>query len=496
MDTGESVAAANQAQIAAQMHERMQQTDNHDGFWRVAGGVGLAATAVVMGGVIAWGQGHADERIKYTAPFSEVAQSVMSNADNGLADAGKILVPGSLLGLGVLKLAGRRNTEAGRKARSLDHDSSSEPSGDGDERASIARRVMHRGSSIAMVATTLGSFTAGIGTEVTQGPDRPIDALEAVAPGDAMIVQYPGAMPMVQSSVNPELTQAVRAAAAKRHVQTHSLALNLGTISYKDKTNTDLALGIEMAPDSPAKFNLAKGCSWLPVEVDKSANIPTGSKVEVNGMSAEVVGHVENTSAMNRTGVVIDKEALGTCLEQSANAPDHAEILNTDTQTANEILTEANANLHDQAVVISKERYLKNSEGFWESNVKPITNVLAGVSGLMALVSMAGITMSRLLRNRREWAAQLAAGVSRGHMGATEVVRSVKEGVVAATVGVTAAGVLTPLADVVVPGFQAAMGFQEAMVGAGLAIGGSLVGSLVTAVRSRRAVDTEKHTRL
>jgi uncharacterized membrane protein len=191
----------------------------------------------------------------------------------------------------------------------------------------------------------------------------------------------------------------------------------------------------------------------------------------------------------------MSQEALESCVNKNDETQSHAVILDTDVETANDILDEANISGED-ATVISKERYRENSEDFWESNVKPITNTLALVGLMTAAVAMGGNMRSRMLRNRRELAAKLAAGESTKLFAATEMLRSAKDGIVGSTMGVAIAAGLTVPVNALESGMRAGLGVKEVMVGYAVGIIGSMGGTLVHIIRPNKVVDRSQHTRV
>jgi hypothetical protein len=170
-------------------------------------------------------------------------------------------------------------------------------------------------------------------------------------------------------------------------------------------------------------------------------------------------------------------------------------VLDASGLTARRILAAA-APGGEPAVVVSRRRYISNSETFWTSNVKPITNILAVVSGLVALIAMAGSVNGRLLRNRREYAGKIAAGVSVRLLQSTELLRATKDGLVAAIVGTAVAFVVVPLTNVTEPGFGAGVSEKDVLVGCAVGLLGCVGGALIRTARLARAVDVAESTRI
>ncbi len=463
-------------------------------------------TRVLMGGAFLgaagaaiWGitQGnHSEGHITADMPFISEVQTGVTQIDDVIKTVGEVGLVTALTTVGGVKLASRWSSTA----RAVDFASSQEMTNDGNHNPGVARRILQSTFAgnvpvIASVGVALGTFTGAISTEVSEGPSRPIEALGAMAPGDSMVVQYPGAMPMVQSNVNAGLSSAVQAEANRRHVRSTSVGLNLGTMVTQDgQSLSDLSIGMSFPEGSPLDWKPTDGCELIPVAVDKSARVDNGERVNLNGMEAKVVDQINGASAINRVGILIDKDAQKNCLEQNPDSGDHAVVLDTDPKTASEILEAANPN-HAPATVITKDDYEKNSEEFWVSNVKPITNVLAVAAAGAVILSLGGNLRARMLRNRREWAADFARHVSNNKMRAVELLRGTKDAILASGIGITAAILITPVANTIVAGFRAGVGYKEAMIGAGVATVGSIFGTLARVIHPRKTINPREYTR-
>jgi hypothetical protein len=459
------------------------------------GGGFLAAAAAAAYGIYEGAQ--SEGSLALDMPYIQEVQDGVNSIDSivqTIGEGGLVLALGTI---GAVKVASKWNSTV----RAIDFASSKEMTNDGHHTPGVGRRMLQSTFAgnipvIASVGVALGTFTGAIGTEVSEGPSRPIEAFDQFAPGDAMIVQYQGAMPMVQSSINSKLGDAIRAEAAKRDIASTSFNLNLGTMITPDKQSfSDLSVGMEVPAGSPLDWAPAEGCQMIPVMVDKTAHLVTGDQVNLNGIEAKVVGELEGSSAINRVGIAMDDEAMKQCLEQGNDIGDHAIVLDTDQATANDILETANTEQQAPATVITKEEYRQNSEEFWVSNVKPITNILALSAIGAVLMSLGGNLRARLLRNRREWATDFARHISQNKMRGVELLRSAKDGVLASFVGVTAATAITPAANSIVAGFHAGVGFKEAMMGAGVGIIGSIGGAATKLFRPRKTINPKEYTR-
>lgn len=485
----------NQLQIdqASEIARDIERNEHNSGRLRAGIGLGFVACGFAVSGAFIAGSLD-DERFAHEMPFNETAQEIVNSVDDVLGVAGKIALPASLLGIGAVKLGARSNN----RLRSIDKRSSQELADDGHSRPNIARRTLRSvgaGSMPVVVGASaaVGALTAGIGTEISEGPNRPIASFDQFAPGDAMVTQYEGAMPMLESKISSDLTDAIESEAASRGVDTTSLTIGLNSLQHGDDVRTALSIGVE-SYRLPTDLRL-DSCDTVPVFVDDAANIETGASISINGVDAYVAGQAEGISATNRIGLVMSQESLEKCINKNEDIQSHAIILDTDTVSAQEILEWANTE-EETATIISKERYTENSEKFWESNVKPITNTLALVGLMTSFIAMGGNAVSRMLRNRRELAAKLAAGESVNQFRVTELVRAAKDGVLGSTVGVTAAAALTVPVNALESGMRAGLGLHEAMVGYAVGILGTLGGTLMHIARPNKVVDPSEHTRV
>ncbi len=485
------ISASDEQARLAEMIERRNQRQLRI---RLAVGAGFIAVGAAVAGGIASGLTQHDN-VAVAMPFVPEAQAVVNNIDNVLVDIGEVAFPLALTTIGGVKLASCRSA----RIASIDKLSSQEMSDDGDRHKGTVKKAMTYAFAggfpfVATMGSMLGAITTGVGDEVTNGPSRPVVAISQYAPGDAWIVQSKDALPMVDQYLSLPLVSRIEAQANKVGVRATPVDLNLSNFDYQGENRTDLVFGIDMPASSPAAWRPSEGCKSIPLIMDEAANVKNGSEVEIDGINGEVVGQTKDMSAINRIGIIADRQAVKACLEKSADTPDDMVILDTDVATGNQILAAANTD-GETATVITKQHYLSNSADFWRSNVKPITNFLALVSGGLALVAMSGTMLQRMLRNRSEWAAKFASKVTDNQMRATELTRAAKDGVVASVGGVALATGVMPIFNALEPGLLAGVGFREAAVGAAVGTVGSIGGAAIRLVRPRKTINVVEHTR-
>lgn len=472
----------------------LEQQHRHGNRVRVAVGLGFIATGMAATAALA-GDAFGGDRFDHAMPFSETAQEVVNNVDNGLGVAGEVLLPTGLLTIGALKLGAGRSA----RLRNIEKRSSQEAASDGHSSNSMYHRTLRTfaaGTMPVAVATgaAIGTLTTGIGAEITDGPSRPIVAFDSFAPGNTMITQYDGAMPMVESSLTAQLTEKIEAEAKKRSIAATAFQWGLNVGEHGNASFTALTLGVERSR-LPGELHGGDDCGAdIPTLIDESAKLKVGDRFEINGATAVVVGETHDFSAIGREGIVMDETALERCVNKDQEVNSHAVVLDTDPQTAKDILATANTN-HEAATVITKEHYIKNSQDFWEGNSKPLTNTLALVGVFAGFIASGGYVLSRMLKNRTQLASRDASGESTARFRATEVVRGIKDGLIGSTVGVVAATPLTLGVNMLQTGLRVGVGIHEVMVGYGVGMLATVGGTLFHVMRSKKIIDPSEHTR-
>lgn len=479
-------------QAYSQVKETLNKEKRNDRLWL---GLGATALAIGLGAVGIMADGAASHStFSYSVPFYPNAQKAINSVDGILADIGEGLVPLSFLTAGGLMVAASRKKGS---AESINNWSSTELSDDENKNTKRKQIMKHVAAGSIPVLASLGAglatFSSSIGEAITNGPSRPIEALGNIAPGNSWIVQDANAMPMVQSNLSANLVSSIIKTAKTENVKATPFNLNLGDFQYKGQNFTSLAIGIEASKSSPIYWNDSQGCNTVPVSIDKVSAIPIDSTIKLDGVNANIVEETSNISAINRVGIVMDAEAMATCINQEPNNM-HAVVIDSSVAEAQKILGEANTN-DEPATVITKQQYIKNSADFWRANVKPITNVLSLVSLGLAGVAMAGAAGARLYRNKRQWAQKLADGMSMNVIRSTELMRGVKEGIAASVIGVTGATLITPIVGIFESSFKPGAGYKEWFVGGAVGILGPVAGTLIKLIRPNKIISKEEDTR-
>ena len=490
--TAHTAASGVPTSAASQIRQTFRRIRNQ----RIAASILLVLCALALFDLLLSGTA-SHLRVVHAVPFQPGAQRAVNGIDGFLAVTGSILLPTILLAIGLIKLFAFRSP----RLMQLDLWSSMELTDMGHRkvprRRQLLRVVLAGGIPlVAAAGVSLAVLTSSIGSEVANGPDRPINAaFSRYAPGDQVIVGYSGAMPMVESDVSFRLAQRITSLASGMGVPAHALGLDLGIINAGHRDLAALTLGLQVSSSNLLSWNASEHCKSIPAVIDRDAGLTTGSYFIDDGYSVRVVGITSGISATNRIGVVMDETAMATCLQKNPDAPVQAIVIQGSQQQASRILHEANSD-GEVATVISTRRYLENSQAFWTSNVKPITNTLALVAGLVAIIAMAGSAASRLLRNRREYAGKLAAGVPPLLMTATELLRGAKDAVAASLTGCLFAFLLVPLTNALEPGFQASVTTHDLFVGCAIGAIGCICGAGIRSTRIARFINVEESTRI
>lgn len=481
---------AHHAAVAEQLRARDTHERTHNRL--AAAGLGIVAVGMVVASVYAESHGLDSAHLRYALPLAEKAQDITTHIDDGLVPIGMYGLPLAVTLVAAVKaLAPHSN-----RASFADSFSAREPNAEvGRDRSrwfGLRRKV-----GMALAGAALATFTASLATEVSSGPDRPLDAFEQLVPGDAMITQYAGTMPMVESNLNSDLQAEIEQEAAARGIVTHDFGLNLGSYTYKGKTYTALMAGVQTPESSPLHWNGAS-CTDIPVMLDSASGVEKGEVVTYNGIPVRVVQTTENTSSMQRVSGVMDLKALKTCVEQNADAPSYGVSLETNAAAANDILASARAELGTDApaAVITPAEQKQNSEAFWDKNVKPLTGILSLAAMGISVMATANVMGSRLLRNRRELGARLAAGVSHRTLWLAELVRATKDGIVAGVGGAIVGLPLSLVPNAIQQGFDAGAGIREMSVGVAVGLVGAIGGAVIKLTRLKSVANPTETTRV
>jgi hypothetical protein len=472
----------------------VQELSDRDGRHSLVKGV--AAGGLAMGGALGiWQVAHGhDMSVAESVPFSPVVQTVAEHVDSGLEDAG-LAFPVVAAGIGLVRVRARRNPQL----QQLDILSSGTPITDGSARTkNRAGRAVTISAAVTTAAASLGGFIGSIGTEVSTGDLRPINAMYSMDPHGAqsIIGENSDIEPMVQSSLNRKLEENLEQGAAADGVETTPFNLNLGSYIYDNHTGNTLTVAMQAFDATNPELTPKFGCSDIPVLIDTSAHVPIGQHITLDGVTAEVVGDIPGTaSSTNRIGIVTSTEVLKSCIEQDPDAPDYGLILNASPEAARRLLAAADRDGNIPAAALSTEQFLENSENFWDNNVEALVGVLALAALLVSGVSMAGATRQRLLQDRGYWAQNLSQGVPDSFIRKVELFRAAKTGVNATVAGVLPAFALSMGADAAIQGFNASMGVREAALGTAVALLGSASGAALSTLNPEKTISIREETR-
>ena len=167
---------------------------------------GLALTAAIVSGDAS----HFE--ITKSMPFIAEAQQAVDSVDNLLAKFGEVAFPTVLASVGISKLLASKSSKfkyadtISSREMVSDHTKSSEFFGRKVLRKLFAGKI----AVLASIGVALGSFSASIGNEVSNGPQRPIEkALSQIVPGNELIVQDQSAQPMLDGGISMGLVNRV-----------------------------------------------------------------------------------------------------------------------------------------------------------------------------------------------------------------------------------------------------------------------------------------------
>lgn len=435
-------------------------------------GIGMAAAgAAILGASRLPGQAELPSAV---FPYSGEVADAINGVDTVLSAVGVVGLSSALVGVGALKVAGYYDQRAGAIDALTDRELTPELR---RRSALLSMLAAGRWPIMGSAVVALTSLFGAIGNEIEVGPNRPIDAMVEIFPGadnSQVVVQYGSAMPMVDSHISPQLTENLVSEARVRGVAAMPYVINLGAISDGREESNTLTFGVPMGEGDPANWDVGSSCDSFPIIIDSSSGIELGQQgVVLNGSPTEVIGTVDGSSAINRIGVIADIEAVQVCLEKNPTTTGVA--IDAPDGMTQEIIELANQTIGETVTSISSDDLRSNSQEFWRNNVKPLTNIFALIAGIVAYVSISRDISDRLFRNRRELKMKLEEGVPSAAIAAMETARTMKELPLATLLGTAAAWAASPLISMAVLGTQAVVGMKEAMAGAGVVFGSSVI---------------------
>jgi hypothetical protein len=477
---------------------------------RVAAAGFLGVTALT-GAAIATGQA-GDHRFSHNQAFVQEIQDGVNGTADVLEVVGITAALSAMSVIGAVKASCKRNVQLRTmdqwSSRDLAENSSddSNQTGPGIGRRALQSTFAGKMPLLASTGVGLAILSTALGTGISEGEQRPINTVFSLLPGDSLLVQYDGVMPMVESDIPRTLADSVLAEAASRGIKASIINENLGVLTRGNQNLTDLSLGVAVTDTSPLHWNSAGGCDNIPISVDKSSGIRIGEHVKLNGISANVVQYAtglnsatgisgkESISASNRVGVLVAENVMN-CLKSDPKAPVHAVIMDTPPATAREILSHVNAG-DIQSTIITKADYLRNSKKFWDANVLPLTSVLSLFGGLFVAGYSGAKVREGLLRNKAQWSSKLLSGTSVIEVRVTESLRLLKNGVLSTFIGGVGAVVATPfIVNSLESNFQASVGLKEVAVGAAVGIAGPFFGAARSLKNPVRIISPEQSVR-
>lgn len=408
---------------------------------------------------------------------SQAITDSLNSADSLLIGLGAIGLTTATVGRGALRIASNKDP----RFHAIDLLSDRELTFSVGRTPAFLRKVAAgRWPVMASAVVGLTALFGAIGNEIQDGPNRPIDAVVRMFPGGedaSIIVQHADAMPMLDSDLSRDFTLRVVQEAEVNSISTTPFVVSLGHISSDDevdKGESTLAYGLPVDPTSPVYWDGNMGCEDIPIIIDTASGYEVGQKgLALQGSTVEIVGEATDMSAINRVGIIADIKAVQTCFEKSPNVS--GIVLDSSKQDTQSIAELANAGINESMTAITVDDMRRNSEEFWQNNVKPLTNIFALVAGVVNYIAISINISDRLHRNRRELVTKLEEGVSPSVIGSMEMARNMKELPLATVLGTVASWAVSPFISLAVLGTQSSVGVREVLAGAGVVFGSSVI---------------------
>lgn len=340
-----------------------------------------------------------------------------------------------------------------------------------------------QGTGLAVLAIVLVGGTSGIEDEVTNGPLRPVEALE-----DLISPQGPTTYVFQSRAVTFMDDSALPAPGVDQFV---SISTAPVVPFGKHLFNLDGRSSLQISVPQDVYERLvgrreASECAQRTVVVDDTVRAEVGDVVELNGVDLRVAAVRAGIAQMNRSVAILSDATVRDCiLAGTSTAYFGAIVADDDLDRIEKGL--ASAGLSARA--ISGTQFRELNRDFWRANATPLLLQLILYIALFSGFAAAGERQSILQRNAREIGMLNAMGVSFATLRAIERRRALHTTMRATLI---AAPLMVPVAaafNASELGVQISVGLTEVTVGFSLTLVAMLLASGRALSQFRRSLD-------
>jgi hypothetical protein len=348
------------------------------------------------------------------------------------------------------------------------------------------------GVGVAALVALFAGGSSGVEHEVSNGPLRPVRAVFGLlAQGDTdrhVVVQSPSATFMSDTFLGLDEFDELAAEADAQGAHVVPFIKILPDIDG----NSGLVIGIPSAllEQEMGISDADPDCDSLPAIVDEANGTPVGETVDINGVDAQVVGQISDTTQMNRDVAIMSTENVAACIEGTEDPTAFGAVVSGEgsEDVVQDLMAEANL----PGTIITEERFEANNRSFWRKNGTPIIDLLIFEGAAIGIFAIASAVRAKLQHHVREIGIMVAGGADMAAVRAIEARRALKDATKAMVLSAPLLPVVAATFNAAEFGLKVGVGARELAVGYTVALGAKMAGSLRAIRRFGKDLDLPK----
>lgn len=368
------------------------------------------------------------------------------------------------------------------------------PSQNSNSLVSRWKSKVARGTGLTALAVALTGATSGVEHEISNGPQRPIDAMyQTITPGAtsrSMILQSPNNTFMDDSDIKKPKMDAFVAYAKEKGVEVVPFDKKLFNIEGRS------ALQVSVPDDTYRVMTQKTGefaCKDASIIVDTTVDKNVGEKVSVNGRYLTVAGKEKGIAQMNRSIGIMSDRATRECIQSETDESYFGALIpDTDPEKLTELIKESQAFDGEALAVVPQEHFEEANRKFWRANGTPILLQLIAYIGMFGAAAAAAQRVGSLQRNVREIGIMNASGVSMNTIQKVENRRALRETMTATVLAAPFMPVVAGVFNMAEIGLKVGVGVRELAVGFVVGLGANMWGARRAVKKFSKGLDTSQ----
>lgn len=429
-------------------------------------------------------------------------------SNEALRTAAPVVAAAAIVRGAQYKLAGKMSS----RSAMLDTLSKTEYSGtdnltDSSGDQSLVRRIkskLTKGAGLATFAVILTGATSGVEHEISNGPQRPIDAMyEVITPGAesrATVLQDKNVTFMDDSEIEKEKMDKFVDYAKGQDVTVVPFKKKLFNIEGQS------ALQVSIPDEQYRAITGQTGemsCEDPTIIVDDTIDKNVGEKVSVNGYQMTIASKHEGMAQMNRSIGVLSEKMMRECIQKNTDSsyfgaiipnksPEEVSELMKNSGVFDKMLNSVDQREFQEAVAGSSDHFDEANRKFWQKNGTAILLQLIGYIGAFSMVAISSQRRSELQRNVREIGVLNASGVSMKTLQEVEQRRALRQTFKATAMGAPFIPVVGAVFNSAQTGLKVGVGVREIAVGTTIAWAASAFGGKLAIRKFSKDLDTSQ----